>query len=184
MSFLYLAYGSNMLTQRLRHRCPSARPVGTAMVPGHALEFTKPGQDQSGKATLTGTAAQGVHTPGVLFEIDKVDLPSLDKAEAAGVGYDRHDAFDVLLPGTGERLAATTYLAIDTSPHLKPFDWYLALVLAGAHEHGLDARHIAMLGRTEYEVDSHASRAGRAEALKALAAHGHDAPADLFRHRL
>lgn len=173
MSFLYLAYGSNMLTERLRCRCPSATPVGTALIENHGLEFTKPSLDQSGKATLAADAFQGARTPGVLFEISKSELPSLDRAEGAGQGYDRLDAFEVLWTGTGEQVAATTYLATETMPHLKPYDWYLALVIAGAHEHGLDRAHIEMLGRTDYRIDDHSNRSGRTEAMQALAAHGH-----------
>lgn len=178
MSFLYLAYGSNMLTERLRRRCPSARQVGTALIADHGLEFTKPSLDQSGKATLVADASQGARTQGVLFEIRKSDLSSLDKAEGAGQGYDRLDAFEVLLAGTNEQVAATTYLATETKSHLKPYDWYLALVIAGAHEHRLDPAHIEMLGRTEYRMDDHSARPGRTEAMEVLAAHGH---ADHYR---
>ena len=54
MTFLYFGYGSNMLTERLRarERCPSAKCIGIAEVTGYALEFSKPGEDGSGKATL------------------------------------------------------------------------------------------------------------------------------------
>jgi len=174
MSFLYLAYGSNMLTERLRHRCPSARPIGTALVPGHALGFTKPSVDRSGKATLIAERAQGIHTPGVLFEIEEADLPNLDKAEGAGKGYDRLDAFEVVHAGTTDPVMVTTYLAIETRAHLTPYDWYLALVIAGAHEHELDAEHIRALKEIGYQIDGDAARLSRREALRALTAHGHD----------
>lgn len=181
MSFLYLAYGSNMLTARLRHRCPSARPVGTALISNHRIEFTKPSLDQSGKATLIAADAQGTHTPGVLFEIGKSDRPRLDEAEGAGQGYDRHDEFDVVLTGTEEQISATTYLATETKPHLMPYDWYLALVIAGAREHGLDSAHIERLGRSEYRIDSLSNRSGRTAAMKALAAHGYTDHLQLLR---
>ena len=183
MSFLYLAYGSNMLTARLQHRCPSARAIGTAVVSDHMLEFTKPSHDQSGKATLVSAGSRKLRTPGVVFEIEKTDLPKLDKAEGAGKGYDRHDAFKVQLAGTDNLVTVSTYLAAETRSHLRPFDWYLALVIAGAHEHGLDAWHIEILNRTDYQIDSHSNRIGRTEALKALAAHGYAEPGDLLRRR-
>lgn len=180
MSFLYLAYGSNMLTARLRRRCPSARAIGTALILDHGLEFTKPSLDQSGKATLVPDSSPSACTPGVLFEVSKSDLPSLDKAEGAFLGYDRHDEFDVRLTDTHEQVTATTYLAIETRPHLRPYDWYLALVIAGAQEHGLDSAHIEMLSRTEYRIDHIADRTGRAEAIRALRAHGYSDASQLL----
>ena len=52
MTFLYFSYGSNMLTERLRARCPSANCIGIATATGYALEFSKSSVDGSGKATL------------------------------------------------------------------------------------------------------------------------------------
>lgn len=170
-----------MLTERLRRRCPSARPVATAIASNHILEFTKPSLDRSGKATLVAANNQRKLTPGVLFEIEKQDLPSLDKAEGAGQGYDRYDEFEVRLSGTDELVAATTYLASETTSHLKPYDWYLALVIAGANEHALDETHIEMLNQIEYTVDDHFTRLERAEAMRALAAHGYLEPRQVLR---
>lgn len=52
----YFAYGSNMLTERLIARTPSARPVGTSLLPGHRLTFHKRGRDGSGKCDAFETA--------------------------------------------------------------------------------------------------------------------------------
>ncbi len=46
---VYLAYGSNMSTARLRKRMPSCKPLGIATLPGHALRFHKRSMDKSGK---------------------------------------------------------------------------------------------------------------------------------------
>lgn len=129
MTFLYFAYGSNMLSARLKARCPSAKVIGKATALGYALEFTKPGQDSSGKATLLNAA--GHDTPGVLFEIAKSDLAELDRAEGAHRGYVRNDQFRIELAGQNAARVATTYLASKTEAHLMPYDWYLALVIAG-----------------------------------------------------
>ncbi len=173
MSFLYFAYGSNMLPARLTARCPSARVIGKASALNHALEFTKPSKDESGKATLINTVAQDIHTPGVLFKIAKSDLRELDRAEGAGHGYDPHVDFAVRLATTDQTVTATTYIASRTEAHLKPFDWYLALVIAGAHHHELDEGHTERLRQIEYVVDSDLTRDGRTDALTALAAHGY-----------
>lgn len=54
----YFAYGSNMLTERLRARCPSAHPIGTGIAMGFRLNFSKRGEDGSGKAMLTKQSGQ------------------------------------------------------------------------------------------------------------------------------
>lgn len=174
MSFFYFAYGSNMLTARLTARCPSAKVLGTASAPNHTLEFIKQSNDKSGKATLISASQQGLHTPGVLFEIAKSDLGELDRVEGAGFGYDRHDEYEIRLAGNDEHITATTYLARKTVAHLKPYDWYLALVIAGAHHHELDARHAQSLCQIEYVIDADLTRKTRTDALTALAAHGYD----------
>jgi hypothetical protein len=175
MRFLYFAYGSNMLTARLTARCPNAKVIGKASALNHALEFTKrSNKDHSGKATIISAGGQSIHTPGVLFEITKSDLPSLDRAEGAGYGYDRHDDFAVRLAATDESVTAMTYIASRTEAHLKPFDWYLALVVAGAHHHELDDGHTQRLRQIEYVIDADLTRDGRADALRALAEHGYD----------
>jgi hypothetical protein len=57
-SFLFFAYGSNMLTERLRERCPDARPLGTAIARGYLLSFSKRSKDGSAKATLVAVRAE------------------------------------------------------------------------------------------------------------------------------
>lgn len=170
MTFLYFAYGSNMLFERLQARCPSAKIIGAARAANYALEFTKPGRDGSGKATLVDRANSGGSTPGVLFEIANEDLSNLDAAE--GNGYRRQNDFPVQLTDTGDQVSSVTYLAIETDSHLRPFDWYLALVIAGAIQNKLDERYVQLLRETEYLFDVNPENAWRLEALRAFAKEG------------
>ena len=170
MSFLYFAYGSNMLSSRLVARCPSARVISTASAANHALEFTKKSNDGSGKATLV-SQSNAIHTPGVLFEIDADERGALDKFEGAGKGYDRVDEFCVTT--NGETVNATTYLASARQSDLLPFDWYLAVVIAGALEHELGSDHYHLLRAIPHIIDEDVTRKTRTAALKALADHGH-----------
>ncbi|MEZ0018208.1 gamma-glutamylcyclotransferase family protein [Sinorhizobium fredii] len=171
MTFLYFAYGSNMLPARLKARCASARVIGPATAKGFRLDFSKRSTDGSGKATLI--VHEGA-APGVLFEIAKSDLAPLDRAEGAGKGYDRVDGFRVVNAVTREPITATTYLASAPEADLKPFDWYLALVIAGAHHHALGDQHLAELRLIEWLNDDDFRRKSRIEALQALTAHGFD----------
>jgi hypothetical protein len=173
MTFLYFAYGSNMLAERLAHRCPSASIIGPASAAGHRLTFEKAGADGSGKAMLEADASEEACVPGILFEISLSDLPSLDQAEGAGAGYDRIDSFPVIASGDGEAIMATTYVATSVNQGLKPYDWYLALVIAGARQHDLEEQHLKELRHTEYIIDDKPNRKARLVALRALQSSGH-----------
>lgn len=167
MGFLYFAYGSNMLPRRLMARCPSARVVGRATAAGYDLDFSKVSKDRSGKATLVAAEAKA---RGVLFEIANADLADLDRAE--GNGYHRDDHFEVEIPEDGQRLSATTYIATAIDGQLKPYDWYLALVIAGAKFHSLGEEYLTRLRRFRHEIDADEKRESRLQALSALRADG------------
>jgi len=145
----YFAYGSNMLEQRLRHaaRAPSAVFLGVGAVRGYRLVFHKAGMDGSGKCALDDTHDHSDVVYGVLFEIDDAQWTRLDAAEGVkGGGYSR-ETIAVELVGCGTQVQAQTYVAnrqfVDASQ--VPFDWYKALVVAGALEHGLPDAYVRVL---------------------------------------
>ena len=167
MSFLYFAYGSNMLPARLLARCPSARTLGLAYTRGYSLAFSKKSRDGSSKATLVAEAEKV--TPGVLFEIGLSEKAALDRAEGAGQGYDRIDNFPVFAANVDQPThVATTYLATSHDAALKPYDWYLALVIAGAQHHRLGEDDIERLRQVVFVVDLDTDRPSRRDALAAL----------------
>jgi len=170
-TFRYFAYGSNMLTERLVRRCPSAVPVGPAVARGYRLRFAKTGRDGSGKATLVRDPAQRVH--GVLFTIETRDLEALHRAEGVGIGYDYQQSFRVTGPDSSNILAST-YIGVGNAydDNLKPFDWYRALVLAGATHHRLPDDYLDQIRGIVAEPDPDKTRAGRIEALDILESAG------------
>ena len=139
-----------------------------AFAPGRRLAFAKPGRDGSGKATLL--PAPGARVCGALYAIDPADLPALDHAEDLGTGYDRIDRFSV--ETTDGPARAMTYLACAPRPELLPYDWYLALVVAGAREIDLEAGYVAGLARHPYSADKRETCGFRNAALDALKAAG------------
>ncbi len=164
---LYFAYGSNMLAARLQARCPSAQIVGPAEAQGFDIAFDKIGQDGSGKATLFAAVGQLVH--GALFRLGDDDLTELDRVEGVGRGYDR---ISITVMRNGQGMDATAYLAPSAwrRAGLLPFDWYLGLVLAGAHEQRLPMAWIARLvtaGRAAPDPDPMRPRRVEAQALLA-----------------
>ncbi|WP_371228096.1 gamma-glutamylcyclotransferase family protein [Roseovarius sp. 2305UL8-3] len=168
MSFLYFAYGSNMLSSRLTARCPSAKVIGLGTAKYWNLEFSKKSIDGSGKATLISTTETS-RTTGVLFEIGASDLNELDRFE--GAGYERSDKFSI--ETDDGPLSATTYLASERHSDMVPYDWYLALIVAGALEHKLNDAHTARLRMATRKPDQNLTRKSRNAALKALALHDH-----------
>lgn len=164
---LYFAYGSNMLAARLRARCPSARVIGAAQAEGFDIAFDKIGQDGSGKATLVAASGQIVH--GALFHLDDTELAILDEIEGLGRGYDRHA---IHARQNGQSVPVVTYIAplAHRRAGLPPFEWYLGLVLAGAHERALPALWIQRLRGVTPMPDPDLSRPRRLEARALLEA--------------
>lgn len=156
----YFAYGSNLLTARLRARTPSARPLGVARLPDHRLAWHKIGDDESGKCDAA--PEPGATVWGVLYVIDASDLPVLDRAEDLGRGY---AAALVQVHLDGMPRAAWTYRACRCDAALRPFAWYKDLVLAGAREHGLPDATVHAMAAVSAVPDPDAARDAAARRL-------------------
>ena len=126
----YFAYGSNMLTDRLRERVPSATAIGIGRLGGHELRWDKrSGHDGSGKCDAEATGRQEDVVWGVVFELDPDEKSALDRAEGLGAGYmDK----TVQVSTDAGPVTAVMYYAIDKDASLRPYHWYKALVIAGA----------------------------------------------------
>lgn len=157
-TFLYFAYGSNMLTARLQapERCPSASPLGVAELRGHELRWHKRSKkDGSGKCDIAASTAPDASMFGVLYEIANPEKSALDHEEGLNKGY---EAVDVALLFNGTSLLARSYRATDTDPALRPYTWYHALVITGAKQHGLPAEYVAGLESVLADVDPDQTR--------------------------
>jgi gamma-glutamylcyclotransferase len=137
----YFAYGSNMVTTRLRKRVPSARVLGPARLADFAWRCDKRGRDGTAKANLA--PEPGAETWGVLFEVDPAELPALDRAEG---GYER---VPVEVTCAGRSFAAETYVSDRVAADWLPTAWYRDVMLRGAREHGLPPHWIARLEAVE-----------------------------------
>ena len=83
--------------------------------------------------------------------------------------YDRR-LLEVLVESSGDIEEAITYLADVTyiDRDLRPYDWYLALILAGAREHHLPGAYIDRLETIQTATDPNPDRPSRLEALTLL----------------
>jgi cation transport regulator ChaC len=171
MKLRYFAYGSNMLEQWLTQpaRVPGARFRFIGSVRGYRLEFNKRGKDGSGKCNMESTHEAGDVVNGVIYEIPEDEMPRLDTAEGLGRGY-YHSHVPVQYPD-GAVMPVLTYLAdaASTDTRLKPYAWYLDLVIAGAEQHGLPADYLAFLKRVPCVPDPDAIRQAGEKARQILA---------------
>ncbi|MEK6282532.1 MAG: gamma-glutamylcyclotransferase family protein [Acidobacteriota bacterium] len=156
----YFAYGSNMLTKRLRERVPSARFSAVTPLSKHVLRFHKLSKDKlgsrSGKcnAYFTGNEEDVVY--GVVFDIDRNEKAKLAEVEAGYV----EETLTLLSGGktTGSAFMFTVTDAALLDDSLHPYDWYKALVLAGAREHNLPAEYIREIEGVESIEDPNNKR--------------------------
>ena len=164
----YFAYGSNLLTRRLRDpaRAPSAVALGVASAPGFVMRFHKIGTDGSGKCTLIPSGDDADVVYGVLYEFADSDAAGLDREEGVHLGGYARCSVRLRLPN-GDTTEAMTYIAgkryIDAAR--LPFDWYRDLVVAGAGEHGLPSAYVEELVRTPAVPDPDTARAAGARKL-------------------
>ena len=126
---LYIAYGSNLNLKQMAVRCPTAKPVGTAMLKGWQLTFR-------GVATLE--PKDGAETPVGIWEITPQDEMMLDRYEGFPRLY-RKEVVAVELKG--KTVKAMLYLLNEGMPCL-PSKWYLNAIAQGYEDVGLDTVHI------------------------------------------
>ncbi|MEQ8660183.1 MAG: gamma-glutamylcyclotransferase family protein, partial [Gammaproteobacteria bacterium] len=157
----YLAYGSNLWPARLAARVGPIVSVGAVRIPAHALSFAKRGADGSGKCTLRPHAHATAW--GAVYRVPAAARAVLDRIEGVGHGY----AVDWLeLPGHGR---CFVYLAEPAwlDPDLAPYDWYHALVMAGARRHGFPPAYVSRIRTTVAIRDADRARASLHYALLA-----------------
>lgn len=159
------AYGSNMLSARMRERAPSARKHNIGQLVGHQLCWNKRSKDGSGKCSIAETGHPKDVVWGVIYEMSLEDKPRLDRAE--GPGYAERVVKVITQTGSG---TAMIYYATSIDPGVRPYDWYRNLVVAGAREHGLPEEYVGVLEKVVTVADSNAERAAKNRRLLAAPA--------------
>jgi gamma-glutamylcyclotransferase len=162
----YFAYGSNMLEARFKHRsrAPSASCIGVGMLRGYQLRFQKKGKDGSAKCNALETGNLDDVVYGVVFLVAEREMLLLDKEEdIERGGYSRKEV-NIEMLNDFRKLMVACYFAnqnfIDNN--ILPFEWYKALVVAGAKEHNLPEEYIQVLSQYPGVYDSDKERAKKA----------------------
>lgn len=143
MSKAYFAYGSNMDPVQMARRCPGARALGAALLPGHALTFTwDSGFWRGGVGHVVPADADEVW--GVLWEIDDAHEASLDRYEL--VAKNVYTKATVTVRHRDRDVEALIYLATATYWR-QPSRRYLRALIRGAEAHELPATYVTRLSR-------------------------------------
>lgn len=137
-------YGSNMERGRMSTRCPSAKFLSVGTLGDWQLVFNKKSKDGSSKANLQHLVS--AETWGVVWSIDPLDKPALDRAEGLGRGYEQIPV-KVFSETLGE-IGCLSYVALEQKyleSKLGPHSWYSDLVLLGAEQWNLPLEWIRTL---------------------------------------
>ncbi len=150
----YFAYGSNMHTERLLARCPSAKCTGIAKIHRYKLSLNKPSSDGSAKANVIYTGSAKDIVWGVTYEISRKEVKLLDKCEGVPVHYTRRKCR--LTDYYGNRTRGWIYIAKDiykSSPAL-PYVDYMAHIVKGAKQNRLPIYYVMQLEAIKHKKRS------------------------------
>jgi len=144
----YFAYGSNMESDTLRSRrgVPFRRALAVR-APGWRVVFDKPPLLAIGEAFANIVPDPDAVALGVAFEVSDDDLAQIERSEGVLLGnYRRVElAVEVLAPCDDPPRRATSLASERRDASLRPSTRYMALVVAGALEHGLPADYVDAL---------------------------------------
>ncbi len=148
---LYFAYGSNLKQSWLCERIGAVRASGIAALPDQKLSFRKPGRDGSGKACFEPEPGQTLW--GALYELGEAQLRALAAFEPSYLQCNLQ-----LRQPDGGALCAISFRAQRFCDDLRPYHWYLELMIQGAGEHGLPRSWLEQLKQFDSQPDPHLIR--------------------------
>jgi gamma-glutamylcyclotransferase (GGCT)/AIG2-like uncharacterized protein YtfP len=142
---LYFAYGMNTNRDEMAYRCPTARALGKAVLPGYRFEFKS-------FATIVPDPKETVE--GVLWTITDSDESALDMLEGYPEFYDKKN---VSIIHNDMDYIAMTYIMGPREQGYAPSDGYYRMVSEGYQAFGLsqtqllDAKNRSIQGIVIYE---------------------------------
>jgi gamma-glutamylcyclotransferase (GGCT)/AIG2-like uncharacterized protein YtfP len=126
---LYFAYGMNTNREEMAYRCPGARALGKAVLPGYRLEFKS-------FATIVPSPRETVE--GVLWTITESDELALDILEGYPEFYDKKH---VKVQQDIDYIAMT-YIMNPREKGYAPSDGYYSMVSEGYQAFGLSQQQL------------------------------------------
>ena len=126
---LYFAYGMNTNPEEMAYRCPTAVPMGKAILPGYRFEFKS-------FATIVPSPEESVE--GVLWTITETDESALDILEGYPEFYDKRH----VKVQQGIDYIAMTYIMNPREKGYAPSDGYYSMVSEGYQTFGLSQQQL------------------------------------------
>ncbi|XP_016423077.1 gamma-glutamylcyclotransferase a [Sinocyclocheilus rhinocerous] len=143
--FMYFAFGSNLLKERLQLKNPSAVFHCVGRIQDYRLNFGLSGDCtdcawHGGVATIQ--ESEGDEVWGVVWRIDSQNLPSLDRQEQVHEGV--YSPLEVKVETKEKPLLCRTYKMNNFRP-CSPSPQYKKVVCLGAQQNGLPQNYIQKL---------------------------------------
>jgi gamma-glutamylcyclotransferase (GGCT)/AIG2-like uncharacterized protein YtfP len=139
----YFAYGSNMNWPQMQRRCPSARFVCIARLPGHQFAIARHSRLRNcGTANIFPEAESTVW--GIVYEVSESDMLMMDAFED---GYSRYQHSVYSFEPNSSVLEAIVYIAPKEISVPLPNAEYKRLMLEGARHWQLPTDYCAMLAQ-------------------------------------
>ena len=127
---LYFAYGMNTNKEEMAYRCPGARAMGKAILPGYRFEF---------KSFATIVPSPKEQVEGVLWTITDTDESALDVLEGYPEFYDKKT---VSVKHNNQSYIAMTYIMGPREQGYAPSDGYYSMVSEGYQTFGLSQQQL------------------------------------------
>ena len=137
----YLAYGSNLNIPQMRHRCPTAKIIGTADIKDYELLF----KGSKTGSYLTIEPKKGAKVPVAVWEVKQGDEANLDIYEGAPRFYYKKDMqikCRYRKSGKTRTISAFVYIMHEDRQLGVPSAYYVNTCLNGYDSFGFDSELI------------------------------------------
>ena len=137
MKKYYLAYGSNLNVAQMKHRCPDAKPIGSAWIKDYQLLFKG---SQTG-SYLTIETAEKSKVPVAVWEVSEADERRLDLYEGCPNFYYKTE-MEVMV--NRRKIKAFVYIMHEDRPLGIPSSHYVRTCVQGYRDFGFNLKYLRL----------------------------------------
>ena len=137
----YIAYGSNLNIYQMRFRCPTARIIGTAVIPNYELLF----KGSKTGSYLTIEAQEGAQVPVAVWEVSEEDEKRLDRYEGFPTFYYKKElelTFTGIKTGKKRKRKCFVYIMHEDRPIGIPSRSYVETCIEGYRDFGFNLKYL------------------------------------------
>ena len=134
---IYYAYGSNLNLRQMARRCPTAKLLGTGVIPDYELLFR--GREE-GKPYPTVRPCPGAQVPVAAFSVQPSDVHELDLYERVPSGLNRIRPIPTegCHEGVSRGVLEGFWYVMNDDRRLPPSQEYWEAIVEGYHDVGFD----------------------------------------------